>query len=176
MTPIEAARLFLTDTATANERWHLPFPMGVFGTLRTGQWNNHRMHVGEVADTYKAFMPHFIARGLGISFNRDSSAPFEIFCYSPQQWKKMIGGVDLLEGFNPRRQPSEYGYYRTLAWLHVLPEDFEHRLFRKVRLDATRDLRIPPAEWGKYERVPCWIYSSLHENKLAAETGTIIWG
>lgn len=170
------------ETTTAN-RWYMPFPMGVFGTLRANQYNNHRMHKGDVELHCKAFMPHFIARGLSISYHHGSSAPFEVFFYEPDQWSKMIPGVDALEGFRPDDNNdtwgNRYGYYRTLAWLHLLPEDFQHILFQPKRLGdlpQVRDIGIPQDKWEDYDRVPCWVYSSRHQNEAANESGTIIWG
>lgn len=170
------------------ERWGLPFPMGVFGTLRKGQWNTGLMNRAPYEKHMKAFMPHFIARGLSIFFRKDCSAPFEIFTYKPDNWKKMIPGVDSLEGFRPSRialkengRPEEensYGYYRTLAWLRILPDDYEHDLYENGSLGCDRDLKIPTSEWEKYERIPAWVYSNVASNtaSIKAETKTIIWG
>jgi gamma-glutamylcyclotransferase (GGCT)/AIG2-like uncharacterized protein YtfP len=168
---------------TSLDRWHLPFPMGVFGTLRENQYNNHRMHRGDIALHRKAFMPHFIAHGLSINYSKDSSAPFEVFFYKPDQWSKMIPGVDSLEGFRPDNVDDpwsvRYGYFRTLAWLRLLPADFDHSLFEPKRLGdlpRSRNLNIPTDQWDNYERVPCWVYSSRHQNEAAANSGTVIWG
>lgn len=163
----------------ANERWQLPFPMGVFGTLRSGRGNNPLMHRGKVSEHHKAFMPHFYANGLTINFKRDCSAPFEIFCYEPEEWDKMIPSVDRLEGFHPDyAKEYDYGYYRTLAWLHVLPDDFSHKLFERADIFGFRDLAIPLEEWNKFERVPCWVYSNRQANEATKEAGvdTVIWG
>lgn len=154
--------------------WWQPFPMGVFGTLRSGMGNNHRMHKGQVTKVRKAFMPHFIAHGLSISFKEGSSAPFEVFFYSPEEWKKMIPGVDSLEGFRPGSR-YKYGYHRTLANLRLLPEDFEHDLFKYVNLGDFRDLEIPQEQWESFQWVPCWVYSSMSQNEKAQKCGTIIW-
>lgn len=164
-------------------RWDLPFPMGVFGTLRKGRGNAYRMERGHIGGHFKAFMPHFIAHGLSITFKQGASAPFEIYAYTPENWKKMIPGVDALEGFSPayatRNRQYHFGYYRTLAWLHVLPDAFSHNLFDEGRrLDATRDLELPVDEWSQYERVPCWVYSNIHGNAASreADVDTVIWG
>ena len=176
---VEACRLLETSRdLQKSQRWYLPFPMGVFGTLREGQWNNGRMHNGKVEVHKMAFMPHFVAHGLSISFRKNSSAPFEIFFYRPEEWEKIIGSVDSLEGFSPRRALThKYGYYRTLAWLNMLPNDFKHYLFSKSNnlLDGERDLKIPIKEWDKYERVPCWVYSSVFQNEKSTQFDTIIW-
>lgn len=159
-----------------SDRWMLPFPMGVFGTLRSKQCNNRRMHRGNVISQHKAFMPHFIAKGLSISFSKGSSAPFEVFFYDNDEWQKMIPGVDSLESFSPKYAEDKiYGYYRTLAWLRLLPEDFDHKMF-SIDLWGTRDLKMPEAEWNNYEAVPCWVYSSVTQNKAAKDHGVIIWG
>jgi gamma-glutamylcyclotransferase (GGCT)/AIG2-like uncharacterized protein YtfP len=164
--------------------YHLPFPMAVFGTLRKGCGNHVLMGSGEesgwrsfrgdyrYATRLRAFLPHFAAQGIHVFFKEKSSCPFEVFTYDPESWHQMIPNVDALEGFSPGSKSSragwgEYGYNRTLAYLHILPEDFKHRLFpEKGRpdLQETRDLKIPPEQWGEYPRLPCWIYSSGREN------------
>jgi gamma-glutamylcyclotransferase (GGCT)/AIG2-like uncharacterized protein YtfP len=155
----------------------LPFPMGVFGTLRKGCGNDYLMRRGEVSLHRKAFMPHFLARGLSISFNNGSSAPFEIYCYTQDNWNKMIKGVDALEGFSPNRiEYHSYGYFRTLAWLHLLPEDFSHKLYEGKWLGDSRDLKIPQEQWSQYDRVPCWVYSNKRGNEMANKVDTVIWG
>jgi gamma-glutamylcyclotransferase (GGCT)/AIG2-like uncharacterized protein YtfP len=156
--------------------WNAPFPMGVFGTLRKDQWNTHRMEAGKYTLHCKAFMPHFIAKGLGIYFEKNASAPFEIFYYPQAEWDKMIPGVDALESFSPKREKGEFGYYRTLAWLHVLPDNFDHKLFKTKNLDSYRNLEIPLEEWSQYERVPAWVYSSKSENAKALQSDVVIWG
>lgn len=163
------------------DRWNVPFPMGVFGTLRKGHWNARRMEAGKIETHSKAFMPHFIAHGLSISFEKEASAPFEIYTYTPDEWAKMIPGVDNLEGFSPAYadEHRHYGYFRTLAWLHVLPDDFRHPLFDSTSgLSSRRDLRIKPDEWNQYPRVPCWVYSGIRANDAARLAGvdTVIWG
>jgi hypothetical protein len=164
------------------DRWGLPFPMGVFGTLRKNQSNNRRMHAGRVGLHRKAFMPHFVAQGLSIKFNKDASAVFEVFFYTPDEWKLMIPGVDALEGFRPsdvsdkQDQWREFGYWRTLAWLHLLPEDYKHPLYEEDVWHNQRNLQIDPATWSQYPRIPCWVYSSISQNRASKETDTVIWG
>ncbi len=186
-TPITEANKLLEafQTAETKDRWEMPFPMGVFGTLRDGHGNNRLMHRAEIGLHVRGFMPHFIAHGLSISFRKNATAPFEAFFYRPEEWKKMIPSVDSLEGFSPTwAERQDYGYYRTLAYIHLLPASYEHNLFpppdqRGWRsLGADRDLQIPPEQWGQYERVPCWVYSSKTSNKMAIEAGvdTVIWG
>lgn len=169
------------------ERWKVPFPMGVFGTLREGQGNNHRMYRGKIARHQKAFLPNFIARSLSILFNKDSVAPFEVFFYPNQkEWNKMIPSVDSLEGFSPEYHDGDFidenteadarmGYHRTLVWLHLLPEDYDHPIYHQD-LWGRRDLKIPSEEWNQYEKIPCWVYSSISQNVLAKTTQTLIWG
>lgn len=177
----EAVKLLGAANGLAeHKRWSLPFPMGVFGTLRDGQCNNRRMHKGDISRHVRAFMPNFCAQGLSIHYKHHATAPFEVFFYPENEWRKMIPGVDALEGFMPPDNvPNSYrsfGYFRTLAWLHILPDDFSHSLFENVNLGALRDLAIPQDQWDKYERVPAWVYSSLRENEAARETETVIWG
>jgi gamma-glutamylcyclotransferase (GGCT)/AIG2-like uncharacterized protein YtfP len=163
-----------------NERWSLPFPMGVFGTLRQGRGNNYLMHHSKVSGYARAFMPHFIASGLTIYHSPNASAPFEVFYYEGVDWGKMIPSVDSLEGFSPssERDSRWGGYYRTLAWLHVLPKEFKHELYETVSLGTSRDLRIDSKTWTEYTRILCWVYSSRNQNKAAedAKLSPVIWG
>ena len=98
-----------------------------------------------------------------------------MFTYTPENWAKMIPGVDRLEGFSPRRLLEssgdrwyKHGYFRTLAWLRMLPADYESPFYdgRSHWSDGPRDLQIPEEKWEDYPKVPCWVYSSLHENEL----------
>lgn len=156
-------------------RFNWQFPMGVFGTLRENCGNNHRMHAnGKPYKILRAFLPHFNAKGLGISFEKNSSAPFEVFLYEPDQWDKMIPSVDRLESFSPKMYSPETMkrhtyYFRTLAVLRLLPDEFEHELFPKERPDLWdyRNLKIPPAEFNNFKPIPCWIYSNLQNNALS---------
>lgn len=182
MSLLQEANQILTNAhdLEPHKRWTLPFPMGVFGTLRESQCNNRRMHRGKVAAHFKAFMPHFVAHGLSISFKQGGCAPFEAFFYEQSEWDAMIPGVDSLEGFTPPRNNEDtgrwWGYFRTLAWLHILPNDFDHELFSDVDLGMLRDLNLKEDTWSQYERVPCWVYSSKKQNEAAKDCGTIIWG
>ena len=180
-------------------KWEVPFPMGVFGTLRAG-WGNHPLmgtKVGakpsklnktnrwyrpwskaQYCQHFKAFMPHFTASGLTIHFSPDSSAVFEVYVYDPDNWKQMIPSVERLEGFSPGRESRGYGYHRTLTWLHLLPSNFSSPFFSESfggRSD--RDLQLPVADWKNYPKLPCWVYSSLEENQRSFEgkKSPIIW-
>lgn len=175
-----------------DERWTVPFPMGVFGTLRQG-WGNHWLMgrkksklvlPGEPTHCYeahyKAFMPHFVAQGLSIHYSPGSSAVFEVFAYDPENWQKMIPRVDRLEGFLPEdaHNKRSWGYHRTLTWMQILPADFTHDQFDTAnRWGGKRDLQIPVAEWKNYPKIPCWVYSSVAENVLSAEAkkSPVIW-
>jgi len=195
---------FDRSPAFVESNWSNPFPMGVFGTLRKGVGNdvlmgpqkgieeeaevvsNWRRHgSGEYSIHAKAFMPHFNAQGLAIHFAEEASCPFEIYFYEPDEWAKMIGAVDGLEGFHAEYAVGDldhpYGYFRTLAWLHVLPDDFENGRFSWDRgggyRGAARDLKLPQSEWQNYPRVPCWVYSSIDENRrsLVVDDSPVIW-
>lgn len=179
MTPADANKLLEHfENKQELEKFNLPFPMGVFGTLREGRSNNHRMYNGKPVMHSKAFLPHFIAHGLSISFEKDATAPFEIFFYEEKEWNKMIPSVDALEGFNPKYVDwnEDWGYHRTLAWLYILPKEYNHPIYKKD-LGGYRNLQIPKKEWNNYEKIPAWIYSSIKENNLAKkQTNSIIWG
>lgn len=163
-------------------RWTLPFPMGVFGTLRQGWCNNHLMGSRDKRGSYtyeahyKAFLPHFVPQGLRLIFQPNAAGVFEVFTYNTPNWRKMIPNVDRLEGFTP---PKGYFYHRTLVWLSILPANFEHMLFDKSissKYRDERDLKIPKSEWMQYPQLPCWVYSSIEENSRALKsTNPIIW-
>lgn len=157
----------------------IPFPMGVFGTLRRGCGNHRLMHGGKFDAIKMAFLPNFVANGLWLYYSKGSAAPFEIYSYSKEEWNKMIPSVDRLEGFDPN-DDRYHGYMRTLVWMHILPENYEHDLFatNKPQLSASRDLKIAENDWNKFEKVPCWIYSNTEANqKIKEDTGyPVIWG
>ena len=196
--------------ADGRAKWDVPFPMGVFGTLRKG-WGNTGLMGGSPDEPledddekcyyrhsrdysyeahFKAFMPHWSASGLSISHHPGASGVFEVFIYAPDHWKKMIVNVDRLEGFRLNTDGADknrsgyyrHGYHRTLAWLHVLPDDYEHEQYANhtnyfgVARDP-RTLDIPSAEWSDYPRIPCWVYGSIHENELSLELddSPVIW-
>lgn len=182
----------------SKNQWSEPFPMGVFGTLRLGHGNSGLM--GPAVDgsvqpesgrwvTYadrppfqshhKAFMPNFSADGLRIYNSLGSSAVFEVFTYEPNHWDGMIGSVDRLEGFDPGADKYRSGYFRTLVWLHILPDDYESEFYTSELWERRpRDLQIPQEQWKDYPRVPCWVYSSIHENELSLKNdkdSPILW-
>lgn len=158
------------------QRWMIPFPMAVFGTLRAGFRNHHLMQLGRIADRKLAFLPHFRARQIDLVFHSGASAPFEVFFYEPADWQMMIEPVERLEGFAPTG-PRTGSYHRTLAWLSLLSDDFRHPAYEPAMLEAERDLAIPAATWSEYDRVPCWIYSALAQNQRASERpdSPLIW-
>jgi len=170
-------------TEDTPHRFDWSFPMGVFGTLRKNHGNNHLMHRGTVEKHRLAFLPHFFAQNITIKHKTIACAPFEVFYYNPKEWMKMIDRVDKLESFDPR---SNHGgnnggyYFRTLVWLHLLPEGYEDEWFPKnVHTDlwGLRDMHIDPANWDKYTRVPAWVYSNMRATCAASkEPNTpIIW-
>jgi len=136
------------------------------------------MHKGKVLKHRNAFLPHFFARGLSIYYKQNSTAPFEVFYYEPEQWAKMIIVADDLEYFDPCRKR---GYYRTLVWLRLLPEDYEdEQRFPKYSIDfynGDRNMEIAPELWKNYEKVPCWVYSNIKANVqvVKEDQSPIIW-
>jgi len=185
---LDQANQLLEAFQGQDDQWNQPFPMGVFGTLRKGCCNDAlmggdhmalRLHPPEYHSHHRAFMPHFVASGLSIYHSPASSAVFEVFTYTPENWAKMIHSVDCLEGFHPDRdRDHDWGYQRTLAWLHILPDDYDSPFWADdVWGSGERDLKIPVEEWSQYARVPCWVYSSMRQNRLSQELedSPIIW-
>lgn len=178
----ERVNAFLATEDTA-QRFTWPFPMGVFGTLRKAQGNNPLMHRGKVERVRSAFLPHFIAHGLSVSAKQNGCAPFDVFYYKPEEWARMLHRVDCLESFDP---DSAHGrdnrgyYYRTLAWLRLMPEGHVCKWFpedRPANIWEERDMKIAPENWGKYEAVPCWVYSNMKSNNKVAAFAqpSVIW-
>jgi len=175
--PFEYAHSLLgqLELTPALERWSLPFPLAVYGTLRQGFRNHHLMQRGPITHHCRAFLPHFFARDIELFFRQESTCPFEIFVYEPAAWRAVMPPIEQLEEFIPGRI-MEGGYHRTLAWLSVLPDDYQHPAFSS-ELPAERDLRIETEQWQLYVRVPCWVYLSVPQNRLAAGVAEspIIW-
>lgn len=177
---------FLASKEDGISKYSWTFPMGVFGTLRERQGNNRRMHIGKVSDHRVGFLPHFYAEGLSVRFDKNSCAPFEVFYYEPEQWKKMIPGVDSLEGFSPGYYRNyDYGYFRTLVWINLLPKDTVNEWFpesKAAELWHRRDMKIDPKTWNDYEKVPAWVYSNVSSNRQltqdvieAVDNSPLIW-
>lgn len=162
----------------SEKSFNIPFPMGVFGTLREGQYNHHLMRLGTFYKSQKAFMPNFVAEGLSLKAKAKATAPFEVYFYNREEWNKIIERVDALESFSPRMAGlpgsdtwSYGGYYRTLSYLHILPDEYD----LPTDLWGERNLGIPENEWEKYERIPCWVYSNRKNNSIC-NGYPIIWG
>jgi hypothetical protein len=166
----------LLGALQAEKIWQLPFPMGVFGTLRAGCRNHALMQTRPVAKQQRGFLPHFAARAIGLHYRTGACAPFEIYGYSASDWQAMILPVDELEEFRPGMVDPD-GYHRTLAWVYLLPEQFDDPIYDVALLPEERDLRIAARLWSTYERVPCWIYSGIAQNRAAAaqRESPIIW-
>lgn len=164
------------DAAAGAERWAVPFPLAVFGTLRAGLRNHGHMQRGRIQAQCRAFLPHFVARGLELYCRRSASAPFEVYFYDASDWHQVIAETDELEDFDPAQQPAA-GYHRSLAWLRVLPAEFDARAYDPEWIDDERDLEIEPARWPEFAQVPCWVYSSLEQNRLVSgfRDTPIIW-
>lgn len=167
------------------KRFDWPFPMAVFGTLREHQGNNRLMHQAEIQKVRAAFLPNFYCSGISCLARENGCAPFEVFYYTPEEWSKMLYRVDCLEGFDPedcwhRRNDTRSGYYRTLAWLRLLPEGYVGEYFKVGRgcdLWGERDMALDPKEWDKYEKVPAWVYTSTGHNALSGKlpNSHVIW-
>jgi len=175
---LEATRRLYAGFAPTppDDRWRMPLPLAVFGTLRAGFRNHALMQLGPVAECHRAFLPHFRARQIDLYCHPGASAPFEIYCYEPDTWATVIDPVDRLEGFVAPGSPAA-SYHRSLAWLYLLPEGFAHAMFAPDMLERDRDLGLDPTTWPTYERLPCWIYSSVQQNELARPLpdSPVIW-
>lgn len=163
------------------EKYDIPFPLAVFGTLRScpmRQSNAQRMFVREPLLHCKAFLPHFSPSGIWLDFHKGTTGVFEVYFYTPEDWSVVIKSVDALEGFTPHHN---YGYNRTLMNVHLLPDDYKSHWFENgIRATSgPRDLEIPQEEWESYPKVPCWLYSNRESNKECqkevAETSPILW-
>src|SRR5437899_1624417 len=98
----ESRRLLEALAATPPaQRWQLPFPLAVFGTLRAGFRNHALMQLGRIIGKRLAFLPHFRARQIDLVCHPGGSAPFEIYFYAHEDWTAVIDPVDRLEGFVP---------------------------------------------------------------------------
>jgi gamma-glutamylcyclotransferase (GGCT)/AIG2-like uncharacterized protein YtfP len=183
MEPITQARdnYFRLRAAESNlDRFNLPFPIAVFGTLRAKEGNHRRMLTRKPIASARAFLPHFAPVGLKLLHRQGAAGIFEIYFYDPADWPEVITEVDRLESFlptNPDRIP--YYYIRTLAELRIVPDDFCKDLFdmslhdwydidREQRvLYAANQYYLPETEWN-FPRVPAWIYSN-HEANFACQ-------
>jgi gamma-glutamylcyclotransferase (GGCT)/AIG2-like uncharacterized protein YtfP len=168
----------LDRAATRADRFRLNYPVAVFGTLRRGQANVALM--AGFTSWRRGFLPHFVAQGYRLWHRRGSSAPFEVYTFADADWPAVMTRVDALEEFTPETEAGG-DYHRTLMEVALLPEGFAHPL-----LDAPgwitpespeRDLSIPEGEWGKMERIACWVYSSPGENARSVEhvDSPVIW-
>lgn len=166
----------LLAALAAEQIWRLPFPLGVFGTLRAGCRNHALMLAQPVVRRGRGFLAHFAARAISLQYCPGACAPFEIYGYEARNWGALIPGVDALEGFRAGFVDRS-GYHRTLAWLRLLPADFQHPMYDLAIVELDRDLRIDVRSWNDYECVPCWIYSGVELNRsAAAQTDSpIIW-
>ena len=167
---------FLASKESMSAKYDWPFPMGVFGTLRERCGNNRLMHRSKVSDYRVGFLPHFFAEGLRIGFEKNSCAPFEVFYYDKSAWSAMIPNVDSLEGFSPKYVKDAmsygYGYFRTLVWIHLLPVGAKSEWFpenKSPELWQYRNMKIDPATWDTYEKVPAWVYSNVNGNTTLTE-------
>lgn len=161
-----------------SERYMLPYPMAVFGTLRTipcDQGNSRLMTRVAPSKHCKAFLPHFTTEDISLRFEKNASAPLELFFYDPELWREMIGPVDRLEGFHPNK--PLWGYVRTLVNVRLLPDDFAEDLFLEGLNNPSRDLKIPTKDWELYPSLPAWVYSNPAANKSAnlISDSPVIW-
>ena len=153
------------ENLTRVEKLMLPFPMGVFGTLRMipkDQGNNRLMLRMPIALHCRGFLPHFVAKGIDLYAEENASAPIEIFFYDPQEWRKMIPLVDQLEGVYQDKTYS--GYNRTLMFAKILPNDFAEEEFNLGIEWQERNLKIEPDKWEQFPSVPVWVYSNDSAN------------
>jgi len=142
--------------------YFLPFPIGVFGTLRDNECNNPLMLYKNPQLHCKAFLPHFVARDITLEYQEGASAPFEIFFYKKSDFQKIILRVDQLEGFSPPENTLNW-YQRTLVELRILPNDYDRVFDQGLRLNE-RNLEIPEQEWDDFPICLAWAYSDVKAN------------
>jgi hypothetical protein len=150
------------------------FPLAVFGTLRTlprDQGNAQIMFRREPKLHCKAFLPHFSRDGITLKFEEGASAMFEVFFYDPQDFKVIIAAADQLEGFRPDHRFHNH-WYRTLAELRVVPDDYAVAMFDEGIEPSSAKLDIPENEWDNFKPCMAWIYSNIPSNKEAARLHT----
>lgn len=151
--------------------YSIAYPMAVFGTLRKNECNNHLMNNGNFHDWKIGFLPNFYCKSIWLNYRKGSSAPFEIFFYSQDEWNKIIKRVDRLEGFSPESK-NNVGYLRTLVYIHILPSDYKNFPSLSTRV---RDLQIPENQWNDFEKIPCWVYSNDEANSQCNGYPVINW-
>ena len=178
----EARSRFFDGTQNTGFHYSIPFPIGVFGTLRIipeDQGNASLMFRREPNFHCKAFLPHFTANGLSLEYKEGASAIFEVFFYDREDWKKVIIATDHLEGFCPDDGRPRH-YQRTLVEMRLLPFNYAEALFNEsihprgwTGFNPDRSLKIPEEEWFDYPGVPTWVYSNIETNlavtKLCSE-------
>ena len=156
--------LRLLESGSQSIHYYMPFPIGVFGTLRKDQGNSQIMYARDPTLCCKAFLPNITTNGITLEFQEGASAAFEVFFYEPKNWMKVIEKTDYLEGFMPELPAY---YQRTLAVLRILPDDYENNLFNQsIDLNPNRSLEIPKETWLDYPSMPTWIYSNVDCNTI----------
>jgi gamma-glutamylcyclotransferase (GGCT)/AIG2-like uncharacterized protein YtfP len=153
-----------------------PHPFAVFGTLRKIPSNqgNARLMRG-YTDHQKGFLPHFIAKGITLYFQKNATVPVEVFSYDPDYWKHVVSDLDRLERFTPNRPPGHY--VRTLMNVKILPPEYKETIFEEGLVLSERNLNISYKKWDEFKNVQAWVYSSPKANLLAAklENSPIVW-
>jgi len=176
------------------DRYDYPFPMAVFGTLReypNSQGNSRKMYAyGDVTPVahLTGFLPHTKPDGINLDFDKDYPGPFEIFFYTPDDWQKVIGPIDDLEGFEPKKRTHGNWYYvRTLMAVRLLPEKeaWWHDTFAQEIWQSNNSsyggrikLSIDPERFGDFRTVPAWVYSNEECNdaiKALGQDSPVLW-
>ena len=165
------------------ERYAVPFPVAVFGTLRKlpkPHWNTRCIETREPIGHEKSFLPHFSVNGIFLHSREGASCVMETYHHTPEDWAVMIKTVDRLESFSPTG--GVFGYHRTLVKMRMLPDDYQHDLFdQDIRVDD-RSLEIPEDEWDQFPWIPAWTYSNEKSNleveaflKESKKESPILW-
>jgi len=190
-----------------SEKWSMAFPIAVFGTLRKDHGAHEKMGAHQENDpegasqstthpplTYnyhcsrKGFLGHFYAKGLELKPRNNSTTPFEIYFYEPNDWAQAIRVLDPYESFDPNSsenpmsvKPGKYVYLRTLSWIYLFPEGYEDHWTGVDRQiwESERDSKIPTKDWRNYKKIPCWIYlqpaAGVTSKALSMSKSPLIW-
>lgn len=166
---------------TQTQKYLTPFPIAVFGTLRTipqDQGNAVRMfRNAEPIAHRKGFIPHFSSSGISLHFKENASGIVEVFFYKPEDFPSVIEDVDILESFDYESPQDSFYYVRTLMNVTILEDDpiIDEAFNAGIRWND-RDLGLDLTV--ERPTVPAWVYSNYRANSasgLLGDRSPIVW-